>query len=439
MGNENSKVRPPSRSSTLHTPPVAERRQPSPLSQPVDVPVATSHDELAAQDDFTPPISPSPFGLPASVFTRPPRLPLPIERDPEPPSPILTPQDAHRPHSQNDGDDAELRKQTSMLSSTTLDDEEGADIQQYTMENDPLATRIETLLYYRGDARHVYVTGTFVNWEKKFRMHRDGQNVFRTIIPLLPGTHHIIFLVDGEPKMSTDMPTTVDFANTLVNYIEVIAPTSPADGQQQPAQAIPIPGATGTDGQGMPLLDDQPIPGAPGTLNEDELATIRATGAALPNQPPSSLRPHSLPGPPAPLTQQQAQQHAYQNRDQRSQAKKVKPQVPRPKYTREIPPLLLHLDLYNTPDDPRYRLSSKAIQHLPQPPSLPMFMSKSILNATTPQKDDASVLTMPNHTVLNHLATSSIRQGVLATSGTTRYKRKVRLLKHLVSATGKAC
>jgi hypothetical protein len=35
------------------------------------------------------------------------------------------------------------------------------------------------------------------------------------------------------------------------------------------------------------------------------------------------------------------------------------------------------------------------------------------------------VLIMPNHTVLNHLATSSIKNGVLATSGTTRYKRKV--------------
>ena len=82
-------------------------------------------------------------------------------------------------------------------------------------------------------------------------------------------------------------------------------------------------------------------------------------------------------------------------------------------------------DLPTAPNDDRYRRASRAIQHLPQPPSLPMFMSKSILNATTPQKDDASVLTMPNHTVLNHLATSSIRQGVLATSGTTRYKRKV--------------
>jgi hypothetical protein len=35
------------------------------------------------------------------------------------------------------------------------------------------------------------------------------------------------------------------------------------------------------------------------------------------------------------------------------------------------------------------------------------------------------VLIMPNHTVLNHLATSSIKDNILATSATTRYKQKV--------------
>jgi hypothetical protein len=57
---------------------------------------------------------------------------------------------------------------------------------------------------------------------------------------------------------------------------------------------------------------------------------------------------------------------------------------------------------------------------------LPLFLNKSILNGVTPMKDDSSVLIMPNHTVLNHLATSSIRDDILATSATTRYKQKVR-------------
>ena len=69
--------------------------------------------------------------------------------------------------------------------------------------------------------------------------------------------------------------------------------------------------------------------------------------------------------------------------------------------------------------------ANAATSNLPTPPSLPMFLSKSILNGTTPMKDDSSVLIMPNHTVLNHLATSSIKDNILATSATTRYKQKV--------------
>lgn len=98
--------------------------------------------------------------------------------------------------------------------------------------------------------------------------------------------------------------------------------------------------------------------------------------------------------------------------------------IPRPRYTSKIPAFLLDLDA-NNPEDERLQRAKRAEQLLPQPPTLPMFLAKSILNGQTPHKDDASVLLMPNHTVLNHLATSSIKSGVLATSGTTRYKRKV--------------
>ncbi|KAF3925774.1 hypothetical protein ABW20_dc0101127 [Dactylellina cionopaga] len=61
---------------------------------------------------------------------------------------------------------------------------------------------------------------------------------------------------------------------------------------------------------------------------------------------------------------------------------------------------------------------------LPPPPSLPMILSKVILNGANTIRDDSSVLPIPNHVVLNHLATSSIRNQVLAISATTRYKKK---------------
>lgn len=95
---------------------------------------------------------------------------------------------------------------------------------------------------------------------------------------------------------------------------------------------------------------------------------------------------------------------------------------PQKTYHRSIPSYLVDLDLPE--DHPWLSAANAVVATLPSPPTLPMFLAKSILNGATPKKDDASVLIMPNHTVLNHLATSSIRQKVLATSATTRYKRK---------------
>lgn len=58
------------------------------------------------------------------------------------------------------------------------------------------------------------------------------------------------------------------------------------------------------------------------------------------------------------------------------------------------------------------------------PPTLPPHLEKVILNTSNERKDDHSVLPQPNHVMLNHLAASSIRNGVLAVSASTRYRRK---------------
>lgn len=157
-------------------------------------------------------------------------------------------------------------------------------------------------------------------------------------------------------QTSPDLPTTVDFGNNLVNYIEV-----------SPEEALKLP-LTAAD--------------------------KKAAAAA-------------------------AEQAAEQ------------PKVPRTKlvlppemYQKDIPQYLLDFD--QAEDSPQYQSAISAIEKLPTPPSLPGFLSKPILNAATLMKDDNSVLNMPNHTVLNHLATSSIKNNVLAVSATTRYRSKVR-------------
>jgi len=199
--------------------------------------------------------------------------------------------------------------------------------------------------------------------------------VFRATISVRPGTHHVRFIVDGNMTISPDLPTTVDFGNNLVNYIEVSADDVPPDG------------TLAAEAMGTPVLGEGKEP-----ESQPEKSAVRATEDETPAVPPP----------------------------------KSKPVLPAKHYTSKIPQYLLDLD---KPEDTNaYQQAAHAIEKLPQQPSLPGFLGKPILNAATPMKDDNSVLNMPNHTVLNHLATSSIKNNILAVSATTRYKRKVSCL-----------
>jgi len=176
-------------------------------------------------------------------------------------------------------------------------------------------------------------------------------------------------------SLSDALPTTVDFGNNLVNYIEV----SPDDVPQE----IPaVPEAVGA--LGTPVQEGEKKPLEPPPTTEVVL------------EPAEEVEPKPQP--------------------------KTRPIEPNLKYTSDIPQYLLDLD--KSEDSVAYRNAAAAIEKLPTPPSLPGFLGKPILNAAIPMKDDNSVLNMPNHTVLNHLATSSIKNNVLAVSATTRYKRK---------------
>jgi hypothetical protein len=175
-------------------------------------------------------------------------------------------------------------------------------------------------------------------------------------------------------QCSKNLPTTVDFGNNLVNYIEVSADDLPRN--------IPVSReVTSTSVTSTESKAQSPPKSTGSKATEDEKAK-----AAKP-------------------------------------APKTKPVLPPGRYSSQIPQYLLDLD--KAEDSTAYQYAAAAIEKLPTPPSLPGFLGKPILNAATPMKDDNSVLTMPNHTVLNHLATSSIKNNVLAVSATTRYKRKV--------------
>lgn len=194
----------------------------------------------------------------------------------------------------------------------------------------------------------------------------DGA-IMSTTLNLRPGTHHLKFIVDGEMRAADNLPTAVDFTNHLVNYIEISA-------------------------------DD---------------ARKANNRTSQPTVPPGVHPPQLLPD---------ISKHEDDTVDDPSK-KEEEEEVPAGDFGSAIPQFLADLD--KEEDSSAYLQAANVIGDTPTPPSLPLFLGKSILNGTTPMKDDSSVLNYPNHTVLNHLATSSIKNGVLATSVTTRYKRKV--------------
>lgn len=174
-------------------------------------------------------------------------------------------------------------------------------------------------------------------------------------------------------QTSDKLPTAVDYTNILVNYLEV----SPDD--------VPQPVATADQKEKQPSGNTAPTQ----TPQEETPATPALQALTAPAPEPA------------------------------------KPKVPEPtkRYHQNIPRYLLDLDAPE--ESSRFARANQTTNNLPTPPTLPGFLGKSILNGTTPHKDDSSVLIMPNHTVLNHLATSSIKDNILATSATTRYKQKV--------------
>ncbi|KAJ4405452.1 galactose metabolism- protein [Didymella pomorum] len=182
-----------------------------------------------------------------------------------------------------------------------------------------------------------------------------------------------MFIVDNDMMISDKLPTAVDYTNILVNYLEVsyddIERQRAANTAEKPADAPPS-----TEDQTTQPPQDPPSP---------EVPIVKPPTADLPSTTPAE---------------------------------------PEKRYHSKIPRYLLDLDAPE--ESSRFARANAAASNMPTPPSLPMFLSKSILNGTTPMKDDSSVLIMPNHTVLNHLATSSIKDNVLATSATTRYKQK---------------
>ncbi|KAJ3557573.1 hypothetical protein NP233_g11705 [Leucocoprinus birnbaumii] len=115
-----------------------------------------------------------------------------------------------------------------------------------------------------------------------FTFIRDpNSNVWTATIHLLPGTHHVRFLVDDQWRVSDELPTAVDDSGSLANYVNV-QPGTP------PSTASPLPPITPSPTPAAP--PPAPTPARPPIPGQSFWSTNSSVDDEEPNKPST----HSL-------------------------------------------------------------------------------------------------------------------------------------------------
>ena len=258
-------------------------------------------------------------------------------------------------------------------------------------------------------------------------------------VNLLPGTHHIRYIVDDQIRISDDLPTAVDDQGSLANYV-----------------AIPYSTHASPDAYGTPHV--------PPTQRHNSFWSEASSSAAFPERWTNRLPPELL----AAAREEEVYLTSLSNALHTQPAPHI---PPAPVLPRHLDKLILNTRVATDRDPHRQRrrkptktrpsvsqLGSDSGTHSPtnssQEAIIPVTTASGTdVSATVKQThphamrattlkfssstgssnkldaarltDDSSVLPVPNHVVLHHLSTSAIKNGVLAVADTVRYKKKV--------------
>lgn len=301
--------------------------------------------------------------------------------------------------------------------------------------------------------------------------------------------HHIRFLVDGVPRLTADLPTAVDDAGNLANFVSIEAPQELETYAELP-QERPQPvrqgdsfwnsvsgsatsnhsGSDPDDSGSMPPRNRRPqgrwtqvIPAELEAAAREEEIYLAETarienGDDLSDEGESEVELPDAPAvPPAPrlprhlgtvnlnmrdfraMDSSSSSSTRSRERDRRRASIGMSANVPAstgPQNTDAIP--------VSTASGTHLPLSQGLmLPTSPSPmPALPLTTntaaivvksrdrhSPSGIQGGTNAADDSSVLPIPSHVVLHHLATSTVKNGVLAVANTTRYRDKVSFLR----------
>lgn len=250
----------------------------------------------------------------------------------------------------------------------------------------------------------VYVTGSFTGWRKMIGLVPSPGNpgTVHVKLQLPPGTHRFRFIVDNQLRFSDFLPTATDQMGNFVNYIEIPSPRNspvmsgstplPHSWEQPSAENRRPPSRTSTD--------------SPNTQNKKQPVSARSRIALEIEKEPDDMG------------------NGY------SRFRDESPSKPLLEYTQDIPAVFTDPNVME-----QYYLTLDQQQNNHQnmawltPPQLPPHLENVILNNySNPQGDinenNSGALPIPNHVILNHLATSSIKHNTLCVASIVRYKRK---------------
>lgn len=249
-----------------------------------------------------------------------------------------------------------------------------------------------TEIRWSGGGEKVYVTGLFTGWRKMVGLIRQPDGSFSIRLNLPVGTHRFRFVVDNELRFSDDLPLATDQMGNFVNYIEVVAPGPP-----------PLT----PDEQSLKPVHQQPL--TPNLSEPKKKKVARPADLSL------GLRDDD-----------DDMGGGY------SRYHDVKPLLLEQTFTSAIPEVFVDPgameNYYQQLDQQRAREGGSGGQSKPWliPPQLPPHLENVVLNnyQMNDSQNIAGALPIPNHVVLNHLATTSIKHKTLAVASVIRYKQK---------------
>lgn len=284
--------------------------------------------------------------------------------------------------------------------SEELVSEQGIGGESTLAEDDLSSVTVPIEIKWTQGGNKVYVTGTFTGWRKMIGLAKQPDDTFMIVLGLPLGTHRFRFIVDNELRFSDFLPTATDQMGNFVNYVEITPSVVELQMEQQKQQK---------------QMEDMQL-----DKDNDEVPSQSQTTSRK-----SSVSSHGRSDPLWGLTNDDDDMgngySRYHDEDNIPPEKKYT-------YASDIPPIFTDpkvMEQYYIAIDKQSKNQSQQQAWL-YPPQLPPHLDNVILNNynNMDRENNSGALPIPNHVVLNHLATTSIKHNTLAVASIVRYNRK---------------